>query len=164
MKRKILGVVLAGMLNIQIAHACLGDGAVDGALVAVPAGTFEVAVATYHAQADGNLTKYQRHNLVTVQFLLAQALSSNYQQEIFDVTIFEATGQHFFRFVGDGERVEILAHEVPKNEFDSVIVTDIDVLTALVRKELNFTEADSLNLFYQADVSKSFYQLLTQSF
>ncbi|MCK6265820.1 hypothetical protein KP803_21395 [Vibrio sp. ZSDE26] len=164
MKGKLFAVTLAGMLNIQVSNACIGDGGVDGALFAVPAGTFEVAVASYNAQIAGKLPKYPRHNLVTVQFLLEQALNQNYQKEIFDVTLFEATGQHFFRFIGDGERVEILAHEVPKNEFDSVMVTDIDALTALVRKELTFTEADSLNLFYQAESSKSFYQLLSHSF
>ena len=164
MKLKLIAGIMAGMLAGQQAYACLADGAVDGAVFAIPQGTFEVAVAFQQAQQRGDVQTYANSNWSTVQFILMQKLQSHYQGEVFDITLFEATGQHFYRFVADGEQVNMLAHEVPKSEYQGIIVTDIDVMTALVRGQMDFANADKLGLFFNLGTSQEFTALMTKAF
>lgn len=146
------------------AQACLADGGVDGAIFASPAGTFEVAVAFHQAQQQGEISRSANANWLTVQFLLMQKLQAEYSQQVFDITLFDMAGQHFYRLIGDGEQVRLQPHEIPDKDYAEVVVTDIDVLTAMVRGQLSFSQAKHLGVVFNADVSSSFASLMRATF
>ncbi|GAL10856.1 hypothetical protein JCM19233_1841 [Vibrio astriarenae] len=164
MKLKLLTTALLGLVNVNSAQACLADGGVDGAIFATPQGTFEVAVAFHHAEVDGMITRSNRSNWATVQYLMLQKMTGKYNGETFDITLFDASGQHFYRFIADGERIVIRAHEVPKDQYQGVVVTDIDVIVSMVRGQISFELAQKLGVIVNSDLSSDFEHLMTVSF
>ncbi|RJG49890.1 hypothetical protein [Motilimonas pumila] len=164
MKVRQIAAIVALLSAPYYAQACLADGGVDGAIFASPAGTFEVAVAFHQAQKQGEISRSNQANWLTVQFLLMQKLQAGYSNQVFDVTLFDMAGQHFYRLIGDGKQVRLLPHEIPNKDYAEVVVTDVDVLTAMVRGKLSFSQAQTLGVVFNAEVSTPFEHLMQKSF
>ncbi|MGR5167133.1 hypothetical protein ACPV5L_07970 [Vibrio astriarenae] len=164
MKRELLAATLASVMISTNANACLADGGVDGAIFATPQGTFEVAVAFHQAEQQGLISRSAHANWATVQYLLLQKLEARFAGEHFDITLFDSEGQHFYRLIADGQSIKIQAHEIPKDEYQGVVVTDIDVLVAMVRGQLSFSQAKSLGVITNSAVSRDFEALMAASF
>lgn len=164
MKKQALYTLLVSALQIPVAQACIGDGAVEGVLVNVPKGTFEVAIAMNQAIETNIITPAASSSLNTVQFMLTRQLQQHYQGELIDITLFDSSGMHFVRVLGDGDTLSLSGHEVPKDAYQDVLVTDIDALTQLVRKQISFTQLTDLGLFYQTQATPEFQRLMTNTF
>ncbi|MCE2569891.1 hypothetical protein [Motilimonas eburnea] len=159
----VLGTLLSAM-PLATSQACIGDGAIDGVLISVPAGTYALADAMYQAISKGQITPVANTSLNTVQFMMQRQLQQHYQGEILDITLFDSSGMHFLRLRGDGQSLTLNAHEVPKDQFQDILVTDVDALAAMARKQASFSDIVRLQLMHDATSQTEFTQLMQRTY
>ncbi len=146
--------VLASAFAVStLASACVMDGVTDGILTTVPKNTFEVASAINRAVQDGTLTLMpaSANRLTMVFWQLEKQLQQHYQGEQFNVYLYELSGNHYMQLIGDGETLELIAHNPPTRDElladTPLIVSDIDVLQALLMKRLSFAALEEHHLY-----------------
>lgn len=133
--------------------ACVMDGATDGVLSTVPKDTFAVASAINHAVQQGTLQLLpaSANRLTMVFWQLEKQLQSHYQGEQFNVYLYELSGNHYMQLKADGETLELIAHNPPTRDElladTPLIVSDIDVLQALLMKRLSFAALEEHGLY-----------------
>lgn len=156
-----------------LASACVMDGGTDGVLTTVPKDTFEVASAINQAVQGGDLRLMPNsaNRLTMVFWQLEKQLQHHYQGEVFNLYLYELSGNHYMQLKADGTSLELIAHNPPTRDEllaeTPLLVSDIDVLQALLMKTLNFADLQSKGLVAtqgRADLVQPAHGLLARSF
>ncbi|PML96028.1 hypothetical protein [Vibrio breoganii] len=147
---KTIAVLLSATLLVpSLATACVMDGIGSGALYQVPKQTFSLQLATAQAINAGKIKvavggRYEQR-MMMLMFQLQQQLSSRNEGEWF---LFESSKGHYYKIIASDSRISIKQHEVPQGESEESIIIDVDVLSAIVSKQINATQAVELGILH----------------
>lgn len=155
-KKKLAMLLSATLLAPSITVACVMDGIGSGALYQVPKQTFSLQLATAQAISAGKIKaaiggSYEQR-MMMLMFQLQQQLSSKSKGEWF---LFESSKGHYYKIIASNSGISIKQHEVPQGESEESIIIDVDVLSAIVSKQLNARQAVELGILHLPNDAQS---------
>ncbi|GEM78327.1 hypothetical protein VSU01S_05720 [Vibrio superstes NBRC 103154] len=83
--------------------------------------------------------------MMMLMFQLQQQLSSQDKGEWF---LFESSKGHYYKIISSDKGIKIRQHEVPQGNSEESIIVDIDVLNAIVSKQLTAQQASEIGILY----------------
>ncbi|GAB7219164.1 hypothetical protein [Vibrio comitans] len=155
--KKTIAVLLSSALLVpSMATACVMDGIGSGALYKVPKQTFSIQLATAQAIKANTITASTRgsyeQRMMMLMFQLQQQLNSKIEGEWF---LFESSKGHYYKIIASDSGISIKQHEVPQGESEESIIIDVDVLSAIISKQINAKQAVELGILHLPNNAQS---------
>ncbi|MGR5253674.1 hypothetical protein ACPV5S_15860 [Vibrio astriarenae] len=166
LSRHFAALLLSLSLSLPALSCTLDGSAFFQTLGTMPQGTFSVALAINDAKQKETLTISSKHSqrLDMIMWQMQKQLEPHYKGEVFDVSLYEISGNHFIQLTGNGETVTATAHLLPKENNQAFIVSDASVLFALANQSLSFTKARELGLWQSHVKAINLDRLLFRAF